>query len=295
MKKRRLSVGQRQSLTGWTFLTPAVILLIVMNFVPIFQAFVLSFQTGRGADMHWCGISKYVRMFQDSKFLQSIWNTFLYMIVTVPIMILLGIVLAVLLNDQSLKLRGIYRTCIFVPAAVSLVASAVIFRSLFATDGFVNTVLVNLGILKTGYNFLGHPTSAKIILMIMRVWRWVGYQMLFFLSALQNIEPSVYEAARIDGATSFQIFRKITIPLLKPMILMTTIMSLNSAIQVYDESVNLTAGGPGFSTMAMAHHIYNTSFVSVPNFGYSCAMSMLILVVVAAMTFVQMKVGDKRE
>ena len=119
--------------------------------------------------------------------------------------------------------------------------------------------------------------------------------MIFFLAGLQNIDDSLYEAARIDGATSFQCFRKITLPLLRPMILFTTVMCLNSALQVYDESVNLTGGGPGTTSMALAHYIYNTSFVNVPNFGYSCAMSMGILIFVAVMTFIQMKAGDSRE
>ena len=156
-------------------------------------------------------------------------------------------------------------------------------------------VLLKFGVLQTGYNFLGHPGSTRVILMIMRVWRRMGYQMIFFLAGLQNIDGSLYEAATIDGATRLQSFWKITLPLLKPMILFTTVMCLNSALQVYDESVNLTGGGPGYSTMALAHYIYNTSFVNVPNFGYSCAMSMMILIFVAVMTFVQMKVGDRRE
>lgn len=293
MKKN--SISRRQNLVGWGFLTPAVILLVMMSFVPLAQAFIMSLQSGKGNNLEWTGFSNYVRMFQDVNFLSTVKTTFLYMICTVPIMIALGIVIAVLLNDPKLKLKGFYRTCIFLPAAVSLVASAVIFRSLFANDGFVNTILVHLGILKSGYNFLGHPTSAKIILMIMRVWRWVGYQMIFFLAGLQNIDGSLYEAARIDGASRMQCFWKITLPLLKPMILFTTVMGLNSALQVYDESVNLTNGGPGTSSMALTHYIYNTSFVNVPNFGYSCAMSIFVLVIVAVMTFIQMKVGDTRE
>lgn len=291
----KLSVKQRQNLTGWAFLTPAVILLIVLNFIPLIQAFFLSLQTGRGSTMEFTGFSNYARMFRDPNFIQTVKTTLLYMVVTVPVMIILGIILAVLLNDPLLRLKGIYRTCIFLPAAVSLVASAIIFRSLFAMDGFVNAVLLKLGIIQNAYNFLGHPKSARVILIIMRVWRWVGYQMIFFLAGLQNIDASLYEAARIDGATSFQCFRKITLPLLKPMILFTTVMCLNSALQVYDESVNLTGGGPGMTSMALAHYIYNTSFVNVPNFGYSCAMSMGILIFVAVMTFIQMKAGDTRE
>lgn len=292
---KKLSVKQRQNLTGWAFLTPAVILLIVLNFMPLIQAFFLSLETGRGSNMEFTGFSNYVRMFRDPIFIQTIKTTLLYMVVTVPVMIVLGIVQAVLLNDPLLKLKGIYRTCIFLPAAVSLVASAIIFRSLFAMDGFVNAILLKMGVIRTSFNFLGHPDSAKVILIIMRIWRWVGYQMIFFLAGLQNIDDSLYEAARIDGATSFQCFRKITLPLLKPMILFTTVMCLNSALQVYDESVNLTGGGPGTTTMALAHYVYNTSFVNVPNFGYSCAMSMMILIFVAVMTFIQMKAGDTRE
>lgn len=291
----KLSVKQRQNLIGWAFLTPAAILLIVLNFVPLVQAFFLSLQTGRGSSMEWTGFSNYVRMFRDPNFIQTVKTTMLYMVVTVPLMIIIGIILAVLLNDPMLKLKGIYRTCIFLPAAVSLVASAIIFRSLFAMDGLVNIVLLKVGILHTAYNFLNQPKSARVILMIMRVWRWIGYQMIFFLAGLQNIDDSLYEAARIDGATKLQCFFKITLPLLKPMMLFTTVMCLNAALQVYDESVNLTGGGPGTTSMALAHNNYNTSFVNVPNFGYSCAMSMGILVFVAVMTLIQMKVGDTRE
>ena len=285
----------RHNLTGWAFVTPAVVLLVVLSIIPLVKAFFLSLQSGRGSNLSWAGFSNYARMLQDPNFKQTIVTTFYYMIWTVPIMIILGILLAVLLNDQMLKLKGIYRTCIFLPAAVSLVASAVIFRSLFATDGFVNIVLVGIGILDTPYNFLGHPTSARIILIIMRIWRWLGYQMIFFLAGLQNIDASMYEAAKIDGANKWQSFWRITLPMLKPMILFTTVMAINSALQVYDESVNLTNGGPGFTTMSLAHYVYNTSFVNVPNFGYSCAMGMLILLMAAVITFVQMKVGDKRE
>lgn len=293
--QNKLSVQNKQSLYGWSFLTPAVILLIALNFIPIIMSFFMSLQAGKGNNLSWAGFTNYLRMLQDKTFRQTLLNTLLYMVATVPVMIALGIVLAVMLNDPKLKLKGIYRTCIFLPAAVSLVASAVIFRSLFASDGFVNAILIKLGILDTGYNFLGHPTSARILIILVRIWRWLGYQMIFFLAGLQNIDNSLYEAARIDGATKLQAFWKITIPLLKPTILFSTVMCLNSALQVYDESVNLTAGGPGTSTMTLAHYIFNTSFVNVPNFGYSCAMSMLVLVFVAVMTFIQMKVGDNRE
>ena len=119
--------------------------------------------------------------------------------------------------------------------------------------------------------------------------------MVFYLAGLQNIDYSVYEAARIDGASTFQIFRKITVPLLKPIILLTAIMSTNGTLQLFDESVNLTGGGPANTTITMSHYIYNISFKYVPKFGYAAAMSFLILFLVAVLALVQMRVGDKRD
>lgn len=119
--------------------------------------------------------------------------------------------------------------------------------------------------------------------------------MVFYLSGLQNIEYSVYEAAKIDGASAVQTFFRITVPLLKPTILLTAIMSTNGTLQLFDESVNLTDGGPANASITMSHYIYNMSFKYVPNFGYAAAMSFLILILVAVLAFLQMKVGDKRD
>ena len=140
-----------------------------------------------------------------------------------------------------------------------------------------------------------NSTSAKIVIIIALIWRWTGYNMVFYLAGLQNIEYSVYEAAKIDGATAMQTFCKITVPLLKPTILMTAIMSTNGTLQLFDESMNLTKGGPGNASITMSHYIYNTAFKGVPNFGYTSAMSFIILIMVAILAFVQMKVGDESE
>ncbi|NLL79912.1 MAG: sugar ABC transporter permease [Clostridiales bacterium] len=294
-KKKKFTLSQKHNATGWAFLTPAALLIVIMSFVPMVKALILSFKTGVGANMKWAGLYNYARMFQDSVFRQSLFNNFFYLIIQVPIMLVLALVLASMLNNKNLRCEGLFRTMIFLPCATSLVSYAIIFRSLFAVDGFVNTVLIKMGILNTGYNFLGHPWSARIIIIIALVWRWTGYNMVFYLSGLQNIEYSVYEAAKIDGASPFQTFWKITVPLLKPTILLTTIMSTNGTLQLFDESVNLTNGGPANATITMSHYIYNMSFKYVPNFGYSAAMSYLILILVAVLAFVQMKVGDKRD
>lgn len=292
---KKLSLKKKQNITGWVFLTPATVLIAVMSFYPMIQALILSFKTGIGAKMEWAGSYNYTRMFQDAIFVQALKNNFLYLIIQVPVMLVLALILASMLNDKHLRFKGLFRTMIFLPCATSLVSYAIIFRSLFAVDGFVNTVLINMGILNTGYNFLANPNSARAVIIIALIWRWTGYNMVFYLAGLQNIEYSVYEAARIDGASPFQQFTKITVPLLKPTILLTAIMSTNGTLQLFDESVNLTNGGPSNSTITMSHYIYNMSFKYVPNFGYAAAMSFIILILVAILALFQMKVGDKRD
>lgn len=238
----------------------------------------------------------YTRMFQDKLFLRSVGNTFLYLLIEVPIMLILAILLAQLLNNKDLKFKGLFRTCVFLPCATSLVSYSLIFKSMFATQGLVNTVLVKLGILSENFNFLGTASTAKAIIIIALIWRWTGYNMVFFLAGLQNIEYSVYEAAKIDGANGWQTFWRITVPLLKPTIVMTVIMSINGTLQLFDESVNLTKGGPANSTITMSHYIYNSSFGDgVANFGYACAMSFFVLALVAILSAINMKVGDKRD
>lgn len=293
--KKKRSVGQKQSMAGWAFLTPAVLLIGIMSFLPMIQALFLSFQTGIGNKMKWTGVTNYIRMFKDPVFMQALKNNFIYLIIQVPIMLILALILASLLNHKDLRFKGLFRTAIFLPCATSLVSYAVIFRSLFAVDGLVNIILIKLGLLSTGYNFLGHPDSARIVIILALIWRWTGYNMVFYLSGLQNIEYSVYEAAKIDGASPIQSFFQITVPLLRPTILLTAIMSTNGTLQLFDESVNLTNGGPANATITMSHYIYNVSFKYVPNFGYAASMSYLILFLVAFLAFVQLKVGDKRD
>ena len=295
-RRKRISMTKRHNLTGWAFLTPAALLIAVMSFWPMIKAFVLSFKSGATfQNMKWSGISNYTRMFEDTVFMQALKNTFIYLIVQVPIMLILALILASMLNNKNLRFKGLFRTAIFLPCATSLVSYAIIFRALFATDGFVNSILIKLGILDTGYGFLTNSFSARVIIILALVWRWTGYNMVFYLSGLQNIEYSVYEAAKIDGASPIQTFFKITCPLLKPTILLTAIMSTNGTLQLFDESVNLTSGGPANSTITMSHYIYNCSFKYVANFGYSAAMSFLVLLLVAVLAFIQMKVGDKRD
>ena len=235
-KKKGLTVQARQQAAGWAFLTPATLLIFAMSFYPMVQAFITSLKTGSSANLQWATplFNNYSRMFQDRMFKTAMGNTFLYLIIQVPIMLVLAILLAQLLNNRDLKFRGLFRTMIFLPFATALVSYAIIFKTLFATQGLINSWLMGIGIIKENINWLGQPNTAKAVIIIALLWRWTGYNMVFFLAGLQNIDYSVYEAASIDGANGWQTFWSITVPLLKPVIVMTGIMSINGTLQLFD-------------------------------------------------------------
>lgn len=295
-KRKKLSVHQKQNLTGWVFLLPATLLIVWMSFYPMVRAFLISLMRGKPTALTYSDplTRNYQFMLKDGVFIQSLKNTFSYLIIQVPIMLILALIFASLLNNKNLKFKGLFRTCIFLPCATALVSYSIIFRTLFAYDGFINAILMNLHILDAPINWLNNPTTAKAVIIIALIWRWTGYNMVFYLSSMQSIDYSIYEAARIDGASAFTQMTRITIPLLKPIILVTAIMSTNGTLQLFDESVNLTNGGPANATITMSHYIYNTMFTKNPNFGYAAAMSFVILVLVAILSAIQMKVGDKR-
>ncbi len=292
------SIQAKQQAAGWIFLAPATILIFIMSFWPMIQAFIMSLKKGSSANMVWQTpiYHNYERILQDKTFLTAMGNTFLYLIVEVPIMLILAILLAQLLNNRDLKFRGAFRTMVFMPCAVSLVSYALIFKSLFATQGLINTVLMNLGLISENINWLGTTGTARAVIIIGLIWRWTGYNMVFYLAGLQNIEYSVYEAAKIDGSNGWKTFWYITVPLLRPTIVMTAIMSINGTLQLFDESVNLTNGGPSNTTITMSHYIWNQSLgVGVAKFGYASSLAFVVFIMVGILAFINLKVGDVRD
>lgn len=287
-----LKLEQKRKIIGWMFLVPAVGISIWMRFYPMIEAFVLSFQTSKSGKMIWSGIHNFYRITKDTTFWQCMFNTVFYLVVQVPIMLIFALILASCLNRADLKLKRVFRTCIFLPCAVSLVSYSIIFKSLFANNGLINNILRNIGLPSVGWFSSAWP--ARIIIVIALIWRWTGYNMIFYLAGLQNIETSIYEAAEIDGANAFTKFTKITVPLLKPTIIMTVIMSTTSTLQLFDESVNLTNGGPGRTTMTISHYIYNTCFGVNSNLGYASAMSFVVMFIIVILSIIQLKAGDKR-
>ncbi len=279
---------------AWFFIAPSVILIVVFVFYPMIQAFVTSFQTGIGANLKFHGIANYQRLLTDGTFKKALWNTFIFLIVQVPIMIILALIISSMLNDKNLKCKGLFRTAIFLPCVTSLVSYSIIFKSLFATDGFINALLMKLNLISSPITWITDPFWAKVLIIIAITWRWTGYNMVFYLAGLQGIDESIYEAADLDGVNAFQKFRYIVLPLLKPIILFTTINSTIGTLQLFDEPMNITNGGPANATITISMYIYNLLFKYQPNFGYAAAVSYVIVVLIVILSMIQLKVGDDK-
>ena len=293
----RTSGGVRRfyDVNGWLFVGPALILIGLFMFYPIFYSLWMSTQGGRGMNLKFAGFDNIIRLWNDPVFIKALSNTTIFFVVQVPIMIMLALILASALNDPKLKGRGLFRTAIFLPCVTSLVAYAVLFKSMFSTDGVVNSALEMIGLISTPIPWLTNPFWAKVLIILAITWRWTGYNMIFYLSAMQNIDKSIYEAARIDGINARGRFLYLTIPMLKPVILFTTVTSTIGTLQLFDEVANITGGGPSDSTVTLSLYIYNLTFKFMPAFGYAATISYVIVVIVAILAFLQFYIARERD
>ncbi len=286
------TMEEKRNLYGWIYISLSIGLIALFVFIPMIQAFMTSLKSGPAANLSFVGFDNYRKMFHDATFRKAAKNTLFYLVLQVPIMVFLAMIIAVLLNDKTLKAKGFFRTAIFLPAITSLVSYSIIMRSLFSETGLVNKFFMFIGIMKEPIHWITHPFWAKILIVIALTWRWTGYNMIFFLSGLQNIDPEIYEAASIDGASKFRQFFTITVPLLKPIILFTSVTSTIGTLQLFDEVVNITGGGPANATTTLSHYIYNLSYKFTPNFGYATAVSFVIVFAIVILSFLQLKMGE---
>lgn len=273
----------------YLFLTPALGLFAVFMAYPIIYSFLLSFQTSEAGEMVPAGLSNYKRLFSDEIFFTALKNTFLIMVVQVPLMLFFAIVLASSLNAVK-RFKGVFRVSFFMPAVTSLVAYSIIFSIMLMGDGIINQVLAQFGI--KAVPWLSHPWWAKAALILAMTWRWIGYNMVIYLAAMQNIQESLYEAASIDGASRLKQFFAITIPQLKPVILFTAILSTIGTLQLFDEPYTLTKGGPSDATLTIGMYLYQTGFRYF-DFGYASTLAYVIVIIIAVLSFIQFKLtGD---
>lgn len=291
-KGKRLATIKR-TLVGYAFLTPASAIMILFIFVPVIMAFYLSlFEWDLIGSMKFVGVRNYTRVFQSNDFLIAVRNTFYFVVVQLPLDFGISLGVAMLLNQ---KIRGLsfYRTVFFTPVITSTVAVSAVWMWLYDPfDGLFNYLLEFVGLGPFGW--LNDPKMAMLSVIIMSVWKGLGYNVVLFLAGLQNIDPSLYEAAAIDGAKPFQQFRFITLPQLSPTMYFVLIMGVINSFKVFTQiDVMTPKGGPLKSTLVIVYLIYMRAFNSF-RFGEASALSVLLFVFILALTLLQRFFLEKR-
>jgi multiple sugar transport system permease protein len=295
-RRRPGTLGTLQAVTGGVFLLPNLVLVAIFLLVPLAMSFYYSTQKlGSLGTSQFLGINNYSDLFSDSVFWESVENTAIFTIVTVPVGTVLGLGLAVLLNGL-LPGRILYRSIIFLPLVISGVATGVLGQWMFdENNGFFNKLLATMGITGPHWQSNGHWAMTSIILVT--IWQRVGFDMIIYLAGLQGVSPELLEAAKVDGATAWQRFRRITFPLLGPSTFFLLIMNIIYSFQVFDTVWAMTRGGPDFSTTTVVTYAYRESFDEhgPQLLGYGAAVGVIIYLITLLITTAQWRFSRTRD
>ncbi|MGW9586289.1 carbohydrate ABC transporter permease [Microbacterium sp. NPDC055455] len=285
-RRRGLRANGRRALTAWLFLTPALLVLLAFTLYPMAQAVYLSltdYNLIRAAE--WVGLANYAELLQDPAFWNAFGNTVLYALVVTPVTVVLALLFALMLN-RSFTGRAFARTAIFLPFIVSLGIIAIAWAFLLDPNiGLLSYWLSLIGITPE-QGWLTDPRYAMAAVMIVGVWKNVGFYMVIYLAGLQSIPVDMYEAARLDGAGPWQRFRSITLPLLSNQTLLVSVLALIATLQAFDQIWVMTRGGPFFRTETLVMLIYREGFQEL-RFGYASAISFVLLVFVFVLSMIQ--------
>ena len=276
------------------FVSPFFILFAAFGVYPIIFSLWLSLHSWKGVgEMQFVGLDNYGLLFRDGPFWNSMLNSLILFFIYVPVMTFLAVVLASLLNAGFLKLQGLWRALIFVPYITSMVASGYTFKLIFdQRAGIANHALGIFGV--SPVPWLDDVWWARITLGIMMVWAWLGYNTVIMLAGMQTIPSELGEAARVDGATRTQVFFRITVPLLRPVIIFAVTLSIIGTFQMYTEPVILTGGGPIRATETPMMQIFGNTFAAL-KFGYASAMSYVYFGIIVIVTLAQLRLVTRRE
>ena len=280
---------KRQKLTPYLFLLPAIALLGLTVFFPAVQAFALSF-TRYEYDItqppEWVGWENFQRLWQDEVFWQTIKNTLLYLIGVVPILVIAPLMLAIIVNQ---KLRGInwFRTAFYTPVVISMVVAGIAWKALYTQNGLLNQFLKQLGF-SEGIPWLTDPSLAIWSVMLVTIWKGLGYYMVIYLAGLQSISPELYEAAAIDGSDSWQKHFDITIPLMRPYLFLVAVISAISATKVFEEIFIMTQGGPRNSSKTIVYYLYERAFQDL-DISYACTIGLVLFIAILGLSIINLK------
>jgi len=277
---------------AWAFLAPNAVLIVLFLLVPLGWAFVLSFQAKRPfGPGTWTGLDNLSRLLADDVFWRAALNTALFTAVTVPLTVVLGLALALLL-DKAMPGRTVARTIVYLPVVVSTVVVALIGLLLFDESiGIVNGVLRGLGVGPVSWQSNG--ALAMISVMLVVLWTRVGFALLIYLAALQDVDPEMLEAAKVDGAGPWVLVRRMIVPTLRPTTFFLVVVNIIWSFQIFDIVYVMTNGGPGYSTTMLVNYAFDQGFGPARNFGYGAAVGVVLFLLTLVVTLVQLR-GQRR-
>lgn len=291
----------KENLAGYAFVSPALITYILLIAFPFFLTLILSFTEFNflkvrnlaklGKYIDFVGFENFKDAFADRRFMAGISNTFVYAFTTVPASIILGIVLAYVLNGKVF-LKKVLRLAFFVPYISSIVALGAVFKFLFREDGLVNNFLSGMGWITEPLKWTVEPSLSKIPIILLVIWTSLGYVLIIYMAALQNVPRTLYEAATIDGASGFQQFVKITVPMVSPTTFYLVIVRLIAIFKIFGSVNVFTMGSSITSNTSIVQEIYSTAFSSYQH-GYASAQSVILLGIILFFTAINF-VGQKK-
>jgi multiple sugar transport system permease protein len=292
---KALSRTQRDNIEGYLFISPAVIFFSVFVVFPFLFSIYLSFNKWTGGSMlnvKFVGFDQYVRALTDPDFWQALFNTVYYTVVTATCLVTLSLLLAMALN-KAFFARLLFRGAFFAPVVMSTTVCGIIWKWIFSPDyGLFNTFVGIFGIKPQGW--MTDPDLAMISIIIMSVWKWLGYNMVIYLAALQNIPAMYHESASLDGANGIQKFRYVTLPLLSNTIWFVVIINIIYSFQVFDQIFVTTEGGPIGSTTVLVYYIYQQGFKYF-DLGFASAISWILFLVIFFLTTLQMRLSRSED
>jgi putative chitobiose transport system permease protein len=291
MLQRYLTPERRSQLTPYLFLAPALLGLSLTVFWPAGQAFYLSFTSFNIFDgsSTWTGFDNFQRLMQDLVFWQTIKNTLLYLLCVVPALVFLPLALAIAVNQKLMGMSW-FRAAYYVPVIISMVVAGIAWKFIYAENGLLNQLLQAVHL--PPVEWLTSPSLALFSVMVVTIWKGLGYYMVIYLAGLQSIPADLYEAAAIDGVDGIDKHWDITIPLMRPYMALVAVVSAIAATKVFEEVYVMTQGGPRNSSKTVVYYLYQQAFGSEANLSYACTIGLVLFLVILVLSAVNLKLSD---
>lgn len=293
--KKQNRLQAKENLSGYAFVAPALVCFILFMAFPFFLTLILSFfdfnflrvkkLSQLAKYLKFCGFDNFVDMFKDKRFVQSIINTAIYAITTVPASIVIGLALAYVMRG-NIFCKKLLRLAFFIPYISSIVALGAVFKFLFREDGIVNNVLMTLNLISEPVKWSTEPSVSKIPIILLVIWSSLGYVLIIYMAAIENVPKTLYEAATIDGAGSFTQFMKITVPMISPTTFYLIIVRMIAVFKIFSSVNVFTMGSSITSNTSIVQEIYSSAFSDYAH-GYASAQSVVLLIIILIITGIQ--------